>query len=87
MLVSQFKLISLRNVVYRIIAKVLVNRVKPLLQHCISLNQSTFIPGRQIQDNVIIAHEVFHHLNTKRTGKIMHMALKLDMSKAYDRVE
>ena len=38
-------------------------------------------------DNVVIAHEFFHYLSTKRAGKVMHMALKLDMSKAYDRVD
>ena len=85
--VSQFIPISLCNVVYRIISKILVNRLKPLLKHCISMNQSAFIPGRQIIDNVIIAHESIHCLNNMRSGSNAFMALKLDMSKAYDRVE
>ena len=85
--VSQFRPISLCNVVYRIISKILVNRLKPLLKHCISDNQSAFIPGRQIIDNVIIAHESIHCLNNMRSGSNAFMALKLDMSKAYDRVE
>ena len=72
---------------YRIISKILVNRLKPFLQHCISGNQSTFIPGRQIIDNIVIAHESIHCLNHRRTGSNEFMALKLDMAKAYDRVK
>ena len=83
-LVSQFRPISLCNVVYKIFSKILVNRMKPFLKHCISLNQSTFIHGRQIIDNVVIAHESVHYLNSRRTGSIAFMVIKLDMSKAYN---
>lgn len=86
-LVFQFRPISLCNVVYRVVAKVLSNRLQPLLKHCISPNQSAFISGRQIMDNIMIAHEFIHCLNRKRNGSNAYMALKLDMSKAYDRVE
>ena len=85
--VSQFRPISLCNVAYKIITKILVNRLKPILGQCISQNQSAFVPGRQIIDNVLMAHEYIHRLNRKRNGKESYMAIKLDMSKAYDHVE
>lgn len=49
--------------------------------------QSTFVPSRLITDNIIVAFEVMHYMNRKTQGKESWIALKLDMSKAYDRVE
>ncbi|CAL2227339.1 unnamed protein product [Prunus armeniaca] len=60
---------------------------KPFLDKFISPQQCAFIPGRQIQDNVLVAHEAFHSLKIRRKTKIFEMGLKLDMSKAYDRIE
>ena len=85
--VIEFRTISLCNVIYQIISKVLTNKFKSVLNCCISYSQSTFVPGRQILDNLMIAHECVHFLKNKRTGKEGYMAIKLDMSKAYDIVE
>ncbi|GKD17719.1 reverse transcriptase, partial [Tanacetum coccineum] len=84
---SQFRPISLCNFIYKIISKVLSNRLKPLMSAIISPQQSAFIPGRQIQDSMVVAHEAFHYIRHKKRGSQNVMALKLDLNKAFDRVE
>ena len=73
--------------VYKLIAKVLVNCLKMILPYVVSNSQSAFLSGRLITDNVSVAFETLHYLKRKTQGKLGFMALKLDMSKAYDRVE
>jgi hypothetical protein len=79
--------ISLCNVVYKIASKVLSNRLKLVLPDIISLNQSDFVSGCLITDNVLLAYEMTHFLQNKRARIEGYAALKLDMSKAYDQVE
>ncbi|XP_074318894.1 uncharacterized protein LOC141655729 [Silene latifolia] len=69
-----------------IVSKVLANRLKQFLGDIVSENQSAFTSGRLITDNILLAFEMFHYMKNSRGGG-GHMALKLDMSKAYDRVE
>ncbi|KAL4283361.1 hypothetical protein GQ457_16G031550 [Hibiscus cannabinus] len=82
-----YRPISLCNVIYKAISKVLVNRLRPLMQDCISENQAAFIPGRLISDNIIISHELFHYMHSPGTSPSKGAALKLDIEKAYDHVE
>ncbi|KAA3484884.1 reverse transcriptase [Gossypium australe] len=75
------------TVIYKIVAKTIANRLQEFIGRCIDNAQSAFVPGRLISNNVLLAYEILHTLSQKRTGKKGFMAVKLDMSKAYDRVE
>jgi hypothetical protein len=70
-----------------VIAKVLANRLKLILDKCISDNQSTIVPGRSILDNAMAVFEIVHHMKTKAIGKPCDVALKLDISKVYDNID
>ncbi|XP_019181633.1 PREDICTED: uncharacterized protein LOC109176682 [Ipomoea nil] len=85
--VANLRPISLCNVTYKIIAKVLANRMRTLMDNIIAENQIAFIPGRLILYNIMLASEVQHYLKRKYQGKDGYVALKLDMSKAFDRIE
>eukprot|EP00253_Pinus_taeda_P022800 PITA_22800 len=80
---DKYRPIVLCNVVYKIISKVVANRLKPLLPSLVSKEQSGFVEGRQILNNIIQAHEVVHTLTSKRQAG---MIMQLDIAKAYDKV-
>ena len=85
--VSDFRPISFCNVIYKIVSKVIANCLKPMHNSIISETQSAFVANRLITDNILIAFESLHHMKTYCTGKKGFMAMKLDMSKAYNKVE
>lgn len=83
---TEFRPISLCMVIYKIISKVLAYRLKQVLANIIDEAQSVFVPGRQIMDNSIVAFETIHTIKRSKKKKDQ-IALKLDMSKAYDCLE
>ena len=85
--VIEFRTIALCNILYKLVSKVLANRLKRVLPLIISESQSAFQSDKTILDNILVSFESLHHMKMKKTGKVGHMALKLDMSKAYDKLE
>lgn len=83
----EFRPISLCNVLYKLVTKTLVMRLKNILPNVVSKNPRAYVPGILITYNAIIALELFHIMKERSKGRRGTIALKLDISKAYDRVE
>lgn len=84
---TDLRLISLCNVLFRILSKVIANRLKVYLPALISDKQSVFVEGRLLTDNALIAFEVNHYIKRRTQGNNGVVGLKIDISKAYDRLE
>lgn len=77
--------ISLCNTTYKVITKIIVNKLKQLLSDIISPNQVSFVPGRHITDNIFILQELMNRFRNIK-GRKGYIAWKIDLSKAYDRL-
>ena len=84
---TDFRPISLCNVIYKIVAKCLVNRMLSILDDIISPTQSAFVPGRLITNNTLLSFECFRFINQEKKPDSSFCTYKLDLSKAYDRVD
>lgn len=83
---SQFQPISLYNVIVKTVYKIIANKLKPFMIQLTEKYQSSFILGRSMIDNVIVAQELVHFLS-KLKGSIGSFVLNVDLEKAYDRVD
>lgn len=84
--ITQFRPISLCNVLFKIITKTMVGRLKGVMNKLIGPAQSSFIPGRLSTDNIVVVQEAVHSMRIKK-GRKGWMLLKLDLEKAYDRIK
>ena len=82
---NHYRPISVCNMVYKVIAKLLADRIKPLLHDLICPTQGAFVSGRSIHDNSVIIQEVIHSMK-KKSGQEGYVAMKIDLQKAYDRL-
>jgi len=80
---DKYRPIALCNVIYKIISKVVANKLKPLLHLLILPEQTGYVEGHQILDGIILSHEVIHSLKILKKPS---MILKLDLSKAFDKL-
>lgn len=83
---SNYRPISLCHTMYKVVTKMIVARIRPMLSNLISPYQTTFVPGRKGVDNAILVQELIHSMSRKR-GRGGLVAIKIDLEKAYDRLE
>ena len=81
--IKRYRPISLCNSSYKILTKIISNRLKKVIPHLISENQGGFIAGRKIYDNILLVQEAIH---SNQSRKKSSMAIKLDLANGFDRV-
>lgn len=80
--ISNYRPITLANFFFKIVTKILVNKIGPIMDRVISLHQTTFIQGRHIHDSISLIFEGVNMLDKKAFGG--NISIKLDISKAFD---
>jgi hypothetical protein len=83
--ITQFRPISLCNTIYKIVSKLIVELLKECIASLISPYQTGFVPGRNIHENIVVAKEMGHTMHAMK-GRKGVFAIKVDMSKAYDKI-
>ncbi|GJZ19637.1 hypothetical protein Tco_0556227 [Tanacetum coccineum] len=83
--VNDYRPISCCNVLFKCISKIIVNRIKDSLKVLVSPNQSAFVSGRSIADNILLTQELMHNYHLDRS--LPRCAFKVDIQKAYDTVD
>lgn len=84
--VGQFRPISVCNLIYKIISKILSIRMRPFIGRCVSNAQTAFVPGREISENIVLLREILHSFQQKGYNK-KDFCLKVDLAKAFDKME
>lgn len=83
---KDFRPISLSNVSYKIISKVICQKIKIPLNRLIHPQQSAFLKDRLITNNILLAADLMHHIHSSKSKRNHLAALKIDFSKAFDRL-
>lgn len=84
--ITEFRSIALCNVIYKVVTKIIANRLRPTLCYMVSQQQSSFTPCRSTVDNILLLQETIHSMSLMK-GQKGFMVLKLHLDKAYDRLE
>ena len=84
--VTEYRPIAPCNILCRLISKALANRLKKILPSVISESRNAFQSNKSILDNILVTFKALHHMKIQKSKNVGFMAMKLDMSKAYNRV-
>lgn len=86
-MVSHFCPISLCNAIYKVVGKVVANRIIDCIPKLVSPYQIRYVTRRNIHENIIIAKEVMHSINMhNNNGRKDYFIVKVDLSKACDKI-